>query len=147
MICPYLGYKGQFTEDFKGDFYGNTKCFGLIKKENISQSYFYFLSLLNSELLWYFLKNTGTIFRGGYFAFTPDYLNGFGLFIPNKVQEQKIIALVDKILAGKEKGEDTTVLEKEIDYLVYRLYGLSYAEVKAIDPDFPLSPQEYESLA
>jgi hypothetical protein len=56
------------------------------------------------------------------------------------------VALVEKILAGKERGEDTTGLEREIDEMVYRLYGLSYEEVKVVDPEFWLSREEYEQV-
>jgi len=48
------------------------------------------------------------------------------------------------LLAKKARGEDTTGLEREIDLMVYRLYGLSYEEVKVIDPEFWLSREEYE---
>lgn len=34
----------------------------------------------------------------------------------------------------------------KIESLVYRLYNLGYEEVKVIDPDFPLSKEEYESI-
>jgi adenine-specific DNA-methyltransferase len=147
LICPYLGFKSQFSSDLAGHFYGNTKCFGLIKRDVIPLHYHYLLGLLNSELLWFFLKNTGTIFRGGYFAFTPDYLNDFGFAQPDSKQtESRIVKLVENIMAKKAKGEDTTGLEREIDEMVYRLYGLSYEEVKVVDPEFWLSREEYEQV-
>jgi hypothetical protein len=34
-------------------------------------------------------------------------------------------------------------LERQLDNLVYRLYDLSYEEVKVIEPDFPLGRAEY----
>jgi hypothetical protein len=36
------------------------------------------------------------------------------------------------------------VLEREIDNLVDRLYNLTYDEVKAIEPEFPLGKAEWE---
>ncbi|MCK9290388.1 MAG: hypothetical protein WCR58_11915 [Bacteroidales bacterium] len=44
------------------------------------------------------------------------------------------------------KYDITTALEQQIDNLVYRLYELSYEEVKVIDPDFPLSEEAYKSI-
>jgi hypothetical protein len=35
--------------------------------------------------------------------------------------------------------------EKEIDRLVYQLYGLTYDEVLTIDPETPITREEYES--
>ena len=53
--------------------------------------------------------------------------------------------MVDKVLSGKNHGKDTTSLEKEIDVLVYKLYNLTYAEVKIVDPDFWLNEGDYEN--
>ena len=39
----------------------------------------------------------------------------------------------------KIQNHDTTALKKEIDVLVYKLYELTYDEVKIIDKDFWLS--------
>ena len=61
--------------------------------------------------------------------------------------QQPFIDLVDKILAGKQAGEDTQTLEAEIDLRVYKLYELTHAEVLVIDPNFGLSAGEYELLA
>jgi hypothetical protein len=41
---------------------------------------------------------------------------------------------------------DTSELEKAIDNLVYKLYKLTYQEVKAIDPEFELTEQEYTAI-
>ncbi len=134
LICPYLGLKGQFASDLSGQLYGNTKCFGLIKRNTIPLHYYYLLGLLNSELLWFFLKNTGTIFRGGYFAFTPDYLNDFGIAQPDlRETESRIVELVKEIIAKKARGKDTTGLEREIDLMVYGLYGLTAEEIAVVE--------------
>jgi hypothetical protein len=37
-------------------------------------------------------------------------------------------------------------LEKEIDILVYKLYDLSYDEVKIIEPEFAINEEEYNNL-
>lgn len=37
-------------------------------------------------------------------------------------------------------------LENQIDELVYKLYKLTYAEVKIIDPEFELSEEEYNNI-
>ncbi len=48
-------------------------------------------------------------------------------------QQQPFIELVDKILAEKKAGNDTSVLECEIDVLVYGLYGLSDEEILIVE--------------
>jgi hypothetical protein len=61
-------------------------------------------------------------------------------------QQQPIIALVDTILKTKNNdlAADTNDLENEIDLLVYHLYGLTYDEVLIVDPETPITREEYE---
>ena len=61
-------------------------------------------------------------------------------------QQQPIIDLVDKILAAKKADPraDTGAWEAEIDFLVYKLYGVSYDEVLVVDPGTPITREEYE---
>ena len=98
----------------------------------------YILALLNSKLLdWLFRKTS-----------TNNHCNMYELVdlpVPNAngLQQQQIIALVDKILAAKKdcriKHEndselaDTSTLEMQIDELVYDLYGLTGDEIKIIE--------------
>ena len=42
-----------------------------------------------------------------------------------------------------DRHADTSELEKVIDRLVYKLYQLTYDEVKIIDPEFELTEQKY----
>ena len=53
-------------------------------------------------------------------------------------QKKPIIDLVDSILAVKKKDSmaDTSKLEKEIDNLVYELYGLSPKEIAIVEGIF-----------
>ncbi len=60
-------------------------------------------------------------------------------------EQEPIMNLVDQILAARKKTyeADTRALEKEIDVLVSKLYGLTYEEVKIVEPAFALSEEEY----
>jgi hypothetical protein len=66
--------------------------------------------------------------------------------IPNatKSEQKAIEILVQKCLDAK--GKDVTKWEQQIDNLVYKLYELTYEEVKIIDPEFPLTEQEYQAI-
>ena len=35
-------------------------------------------------------------------------------------------------------------LENKIDFIVYKLYGLTYDEVLIVDPETPITREEYE---
>ncbi|GAA6836799.1 class I SAM-dependent DNA methyltransferase [Helicobacter pylori] len=93
----------------------------------------FLVGLLNSRLLdWLFRKTS-----------TNNHVNLYELEtlpIPqitksNQPTADKIIALVDKILALKEKDPkaNTQESEKEIDALVYQLYHLTDEEIKTIE--------------
>ncbi|HHT9106915.1 MAG TPA: hypothetical protein ACFYD7_13745 [Candidatus Wujingus californicus] len=58
------------------------------------------------------------------------------------------ITLVDQILTAKQKDPqtDTSALESQIDVMIYKLYGLTYEEVKIIEPEFTMSAVEYEAV-
>ena len=45
-----------------------------------------------------------------------------------------------------DRHADTTKEENAIDNLVYKLYQLTYDEVKMIDPEFELTEQEYTAI-
>jgi adenine-specific DNA-methyltransferase len=61
-------------------------------------------------------------------------------------QKQKVIEnLVQKCIAAKncDRNAGISKLETAINNLVYKLYQLTYDEVKIIDPEFELTEQEY----
>ena len=55
--------------------------------------------------------------------------------IPTQPKGEKITELVERILAAKAKNPqaDTSPLEKEIDELVYQLYGLTEEEKNIVE--------------
>ncbi|GAA8747868.1 hypothetical protein oki423_06000 [Helicobacter pylori] len=101
---------------------------------------FLILGVLNSKLMTYFYKKKFFTTHMQRWAFGFDTLSVETLPIPqitksNQPTADKIIALVDKILALKEKDPkaNTQELEKEIDALVYELYNLTDEEIKIIE--------------
>ena len=57
----------------------------------------------------------------------------------------KITNIVDKIIEDKKKWIDTSELENKIDIIVYKIYELTYGEVKMIDSEFKLTEEEYNN--
>lgn len=112
---------------------------------NKSYSLKYILALLNSSVFHFlmnliaFEKTKGTFTKTRIFHYYKLPVKNI-----NNKKQQPFISRVEKILSLKKKNQDTTALEKEIDVLVYKLYELSYDEVKIIDKDFWLSEAEYE---
>ncbi|TPH97420.1 DUF7149 domain-containing protein [Helicobacter pylori] len=98
------------------------------------------LGVLNSSFMsWYARENfKDKHMSGGYLGLNKGNLEKLPMFELEKSNQptaDKIIALVDKILALKEKDPkaNTQRSEKEIDALVYQLYNLTAEEIKIIE--------------
>ena len=109
---------------------------------NSNVNVLFMLGLLNSKLLNYVFKQFST----------NSNVNGYevdNLPILNATEEKQraISTLVKDILVLKEREElsDTSNLEKQIDLFVYQLYGLTYDEVLIVDPETPITREEYEN--
>jgi hypothetical protein len=136
LIAPEISKGGNFSIDQNGDFYSTTTIYGYIKKTDVSESYKCLMAILNSQLLWWYLVNTGTALANGYFRFKPNYINPFP--IPptiSKETEKLLIELVDKLMKIKQLNEksDCSDFEKEINKIVYDLYNLSDEDIHIVE--------------
>jgi hypothetical protein len=115
--------------------------------ENIENLKIY-SAILNSKVASFFVKlNYHSLkMAGGYLNINNEILSSIPFPIANKAINTSLIKYVSKILENKSEGKDTTLLEQEIDHLVYKLYELTYDEVKVIDPEFSLTQAEYEAI-
>ncbi|WP_120919274.1 DUF7149 domain-containing protein [Helicobacter pylori] len=109
--------------------------FYIIKTKRFDSKFL--VGLLNSLLIRFWLKYRGKV-QGNNYQIDKEPLMNIPLIKitkSNKPTADKIIALVDKILALKEKDPkaNTQELEKEIDALVYQLYHLTDEEIKIIE--------------
>ncbi|MEA4821411.1 MAG: TaqI-like C-terminal specificity domain-containing protein [Erysipelotrichales bacterium] len=138
LVAPEISKGGNFSYDKKGGFYSTTKNYGYIKKDGIIEDYKFWLGLLNSQLFWFFIQNTGYVLRGGYFTFKTDYVQPFP--VPQIISPDiysKVITAVDYILKMKEKNrqDDTSYMEGYIDKYIYSLYDLSKEDIVIIESD------------
>ena len=65
----------------------------------------------------------------------PDDAKQFPIAKASKEQQQPVIELVNKILEAKRSNPitDTSALKREIDGLVYELYGLTEEEINVVE--------------
>ncbi|MDD2387677.1 MAG: Eco57I restriction-modification methylase domain-containing protein, partial [Bacteroidales bacterium] len=107
------------------------------------------IAILNSKVtsFWFSKYFNSLSMAGGYFNIGN---NEIGLIPLPKMSfpNLKLNEIVDKIIYAysENSNSDTTLLEKQIDELVYKLYELTYDEVKLIDPEFTLTESEYNSI-
>jgi adenine-specific DNA-methyltransferase len=116
-----------------------------ITDSTAKQNLKYILGLLNSKLYFLWLSHRGKV-KGSMLELYQKPLTEIPIYISGKGIQNKVVGLVDKIIGLKLENKNSISYEKQIDNLVYKLYELSYDEVKVIDPDFTLSEQEYKNI-
>jgi len=116
IITPYLSKKSQISIDLNGEYFMNDKCSFLILNDQHNISYEYYLALLNSNLLWFYIQNTSSEYSGGYFAYTNTYLEPFPLPDKKNNSDTKLVAeKVNLILSDTKKMQ--RVVYSFINYL------------------------------
>ena len=116
-----------------------TQGINFIIPKHSEDSLRYLLGILNSKLMNYLFA---TKFLN--LAIKAEYVKQVKLPITSEKQKVKIEELVNAILQGKLSDADTSKEESEIDLLVYHLYALTYDEVLIVDPETPITREEYE---
>ena len=104
-------------------------------------------AILNSKLAtFYHFNHSPKATKGAFPKILVQDIKDFPLPIMSEETITILDRLVDRILQAKEQSlsANTTDWENQIDKLVYRLYGLSYDEVLIVDPDTPITREEYE---
>jgi len=104
----------------------------------------YILAILNSKLMEYYFSFIGIMTAGG--AYTLKHSTILDMPIKLTKATKPFEKLVDKILAMKAEEKATDKYELELDAMVFKLYNLSYNDVKTIVPDFWLNKKEYEAI-
>lgn len=134
----------SFALDING-FFGTTTVYSLkiISDDGLNNKYV--LGVLNSKLLNYYHRNTSVPQAGGFFRYQALFIKNLPIASANETIVNRISKWVTEILLGKKQNADTSALENQIDFLVYHLYGLTYDEVLIVDPETPISREEYEA--
>jgi hypothetical protein len=95
----------------------------------------WFLGLLNSNSVEWFYGCVANRIRGGYLRAFSDYMQQIPIPVATSEKQKAMERLVDRILAAKQRDAeaDVSALEREIDQLVYALYGLTPEEIQIVE--------------
>jgi len=112
----------------------------------------YILGLFNSALLFWHLRQISNLFRGGWITCTKQYFGELRIRLidfsdsAEKARHDRMVDLVEQMLAvrkqlasahtDKDKGfysNRCDGLDRQIDELVYELYGLTPDEIKIVE--------------
>jgi len=135
IITPEISLGTNMTID-SHNLYHNTKCYSLVKNASIQGSYEFWIALLNSSLMWFYLVSTGYVLRGGFFTFKTKYLESFPLPNITSLNEQlPFEMLVNCIIYAKRKGfeKEASTYEQIIDGMAFQLYFPVHMKENKID--------------
>ncbi len=96
----------------------------------------YVLGLLNSRFLDYYVRTEFKAMHlaGGYLAINKNLIEKFPLIEGNDTDQESIARLVDEILTLSNDDNPTLAnCLKQIDQLVYKLYGLTPEEIEIVE--------------
>jgi len=149
IITPEYYSEASFALDENGEYMfcgGGAGGYAINLKGEIS--YYYILALLNSKILDWYLKKISMRAYQTAFLYTKKYVSKLPIVLvsnENKLLNEIEIS-VDQLLEAKKQLQQAKTegdknylqrkcerLDKEIDQLVYKLYGLTEDEVKIVE--------------
>ena len=152
IISQVLSSRGSFVLDIEGEFHflggGNAGGNGIICYEDNADDLKFLLGILNSSFCFSHVRRVGSSFRGGFFSFSKASLASLPIPIICNLESQKIktaiINYVEKMGEINLKTPNTPqekdflkreldITERQIDKLVYELYGLTEEEIKIVE--------------
>ncbi len=138
-----LAITPKFYLDFEG-YYINAPSVIIISESR------YLLGILNSKICYFFISQIAAGRQGGFFEYKPVYMSQLPIRSINlsdqndKATHDKVAALVERMLALHQKTTRTPqekeslqreieVTDRQIDQLVYELYGLTEEEIRIVE--------------
>ncbi len=152
IFTPDIAAKSSFSLDDTGELFftgGAAGGYGILISKNYSREYM--LGLLNSKLLEWFIHQISSTMRGGYYSYESRFIRNLPIRTINHetkdvVLHDRVVILVEQMLQlNKDRNSAKTPLDKEliqrqidatdkqIDALVYELYGLTEEEITIIE--------------
>ena len=153
LFTPDIAAKSSFSLDASGEVFftgGVAGGYGILISSEYSREYI--LGLLNSKLLEWFIQQTATQMRGGYYSYEARFIKNLPIRLidfgdpGDAARHDRMVALVARMLdlhtqlAGAALPHDRERLrrqmeagDREIDALVYELYGLSEEEISLVE--------------
>jgi len=95
----------------------------------------YLTALMNSAVVRFFFQQIAPKMRGDYMRFKALYMSQIPVPAVPPQKQKPVERLVELILSAKQRdaGADVSALEREIDELVYALYGLTPEEIQIVE--------------
>lgn len=156
IFTPDIAAKAAFSLDETGELFftgGVSGGYGILVKPEFPREVI--LALLNSRLLEWIVRQTSTRMRGGYFSYEARFIRSLPIRLEGTrgrddaslgdidSRSKEMLAL-NKRLAKLSDAQETaavrrrlSALDREIDHLVYELYGLTDKEIRIVEESVP----------
>jgi adenine-specific DNA-methyltransferase len=135
LVCRFKAECNTFAFDTGGLYFSADITLVALKEELRGRfKTKYILALLNSRLLDYHYKTYAKLMDYRY-EYYPQSVSLLRIKQGTESEQKQLVALVDRIIAAKQRDADadTSALDREIDELVYDLYGLTNDERKLVE--------------
>jgi hypothetical protein len=157
VLTPSIAQRPSFTFDSDGELYlvgsggGGGGGYGITLAPDTRIDYRYVLGLLNSALMRFYVTRVSSTFRGGYYAFNRQYIEGFPIRTiawddpADVARHDRMVAMVQQMLDLHRRlaaanvphqrellQRQIAILDDQIDALVYELYELTEVEIATI---------------
>jgi len=139
IVSPTIVKNNKFALDENGFAFAGGKTVVLTSsKTNLK----FLLAVLNSKIAEFYYHNVTPAKAGGYRNYSATFILELPIKKPSISQQKPFINFVNKILAiakdddylqNPAKQAKVREYEKQIDQLVYKLYGLSPEEIKIVE--------------
>ena len=145
IVCPQRSKTNTFGYN-NIDWYAASDVFYLTNPKT-GYKLKYILALLNSKLYYVWLYHRGKR-KGESLELTATPLSEIPIAMANEGIQNKVIEIIDNIqqVLKKNPHADISSDSGKIDLLVYHLYDLTYDEVLIVDPDTPITREEYNNF-
>lgn len=129
IVVPAIENEVSYSPDDDG-FFSNDKT-SIIVPPSVS----FLLAILNSTVSWWITRQAFASKQGGFYEFKPMYVSQLPIPPATPADQKALEKLVTRILSAKkaDAGTDVSALEREIDAIVYRLYGLTAEEARVVE--------------
>ena len=148
MLCPYMARENRFAIDAGDEFLGLTDTTVLFDNGQ-AESLHYLMGLLNSRLLTWRFRSIGKLKSGGIYEYFWNSISRLPIrridfdSPQDRARHDRLVSLVGQMLAALSQdagGRDAELrdrkcaaLDRQIDQLVYELYGLTDEEIALVE--------------
>ena len=134
LITPQLQNMPHFTLDEQG-WFPDAGGYSLVGCSSLDEELF-LLGVMNSKVLWYYIKNTSNPYNNSYYYFKTKYLESFTLPLVSSEDKKRLAQLVRKAMSQRQAGTEDADMkrtESEIDRQVYALYKLTSSDIDIVE--------------